>query len=357
MKHIPGLNGLRAIAVTAVVWHHAHAPIAGLPITANGFLGVDVFFVLSGFLITALLLEEREQTGSISLKGFYGRRTLRIFPLYYAVVGLMALYFFFAKGSGQRDAYFAELPANLLYLSNWFPPTTVMGITWSLSTEEQFYLLWPPLFAWLGRRALWILIAFLGVNQAVNFGLADDWLRAVHMPYESRSILQATFTPIILGSMLAFALRSNWRPKIAAAVSGWRLGVILIVMLALASAHDMRGAPRLAFHVMTTAFVAGVVLWPNSIASRALEWRPLVYVGTVSYGVYLWHMIALDPVQRLIQKAHLDPAFWTFPIGMLATVAIAGISFHYFEKPFLRLKGRFSKPAAAALPSATPIQP
>jgi peptidoglycan/LPS O-acetylase OafA/YrhL len=170
--------------------------MSGLPLTGNGFLGVDVFFVLSGYLITALLLDERERerSGTVSLRGFYAHRTRRIFPLYYAVLGLLAAYFLLTKESAQRTASLEELPANLLYVSNWLPSTTLTAITRSLSTEEQFYLVWPPLFAWLGKHAAWILMAFLALNQAVNFGLADHWLASTGVDFVSVNIANDVHT-------------------------------------------------------------------------------------------------------------------------------------------------------------------
>lgn len=344
MNYIRGLNGLRAIAVTCVVWHHTHAPISGLPVTGNGFLGVDVFFVLSGFLITTLMLEERERTGSVSLTGFYVRRTLRIFPLYYAVLGMLAIYFLIAKGASQRQAYFDELPTTLLYLSNWFPSTTLMAITWSLATEEQFYLIWPPLLLLLGKRAIWILVAFLIPNQIINFGLADGWLRSIGVPYESLSILQATFSPIILGSLLAYLLRSRLRPSVASALSGRRVVYVIFLLVTVANIEgDIRGIPRFTFQLLCTALLAGIVLQPGSLVTKSLEWRPLVYVGTISYGVYLLHKLVQDVVVRLLNSAQVDLATWTFPLCMLGTLAAAGASFRYFEAPILRLKSAFAR--------------
>ena len=344
MNYIRGLNGLRAIAVICVVWHHTHAPIRGVPITGNGFLGVDVFFVLSGFLITTLLLEERDRTGSISLAGFYVRRTLRIFPLFYAVLGILAAYFLVAKGASQRQAYFDELPTTLLYLSNWFPSTTLMAITWSLATEEQFYLVWPPLLLLLGKRALWLLVAFLIPGQIVNFGLADGWLRSIGLPYESLPILQITFTPIILGSLLAYILRSRFRPSIVSMLSGRRVGYVIFLLAAVANVGgDIRGLPRLTFHLLCTLLLAGIVLNPGSQITKILEWRPLAYVGTISYGVYLLHKIVQDVAVRLLNSVQLDLSTWIFPLCMLGSVAVAGTSFRYFEVPILRLKSTFTK--------------
>ncbi len=202
-----GLDGIRAMAVIGVVWHHAHPGFGALPMSRNGFLGVDAFFVLSGFLITVLLLREQAAHGSISLRQFYVRRALRIFPLYYAVLALLALYFLTVKHSTQGQAFLQALPYHLTFLSNWVPVDSLMAITWSLSSEEQFYLLWPPLLVWLGvRRALPLLIGFLLLNQAVNFGWLDAVFAGNGVALSHLEILQTTSRP----SCWVFCWLSSW---------------------------------------------------------------------------------------------------------------------------------------------------
>lgn len=339
---------MRALAVVAVVWHHAHPGVAWLPASANGFLGVDLFFALSGLLITTLLLHEQATHGQISLVNFYARRALRIFPLYYAVLGLLALYFLWAAPSPLRSAFFETLPFHASYLSNWIQPDSLMAITWSLSTEEQFYLVWPPLLVLLGSRALPWLLAFLLLNQAVNFGFLDGWLRAQGTPYESLDILQATFTPIVLGVLLAFALRNGrahaWLRRLLTARALW---VLLLATLALANwPGDLRGGPRLGFHIAITLLLGGLVLNPRHLVVRGLEWRPLAYIGTVSYGIYLLHKPALDVANRLLHKLAIDSPMGPFVLGLLLSIAVAAISFRYFERPLLRLKNAFREPRA-----------
>ncbi|HEY9068052.1 MAG TPA: acyltransferase, partial [Burkholderiaceae bacterium] len=253
-RQIAGLNGVRALAVIGVVWHHGYRGPLPWPILHNGFLGVDVFFVLSGFLITTLLLDEQMATGRISLVNFYARRALRIFPLYYAVLALLAAYFLFAPGSTNAPAFIAELPYHASYTSNWVVLASLMGITWSLSTEEQFYLAWPPLLARLGHGALWTLSAFLLLNQLVNFGFLDRWLAAHGLVYASLPILQVTFTPIVLGVALAYAVHAPLcRRALAQCTAGVRLLGWIAVLLAVANVSgDVRGWPRLAFHLTTT---------------------------------------------------------------------------------------------------------
>ena len=358
IRRMPGLDGLRALAILAVVWHHAHPGYAGWPISHNGFLGVDVFFVLSGFLITSLLLHEQQTTGAISLTQFYVRRSLRIFPLYYAVLALLAAYFALSKPSAQGLAFLSELPWHLAYASNWVGLESMMAITWSLSTEEQFYLVWPPVLALLGARSLWWLGAFLVLNQAVNFGALDEVLAALHLPYGSLSILQITCTPILLGVLLAFALHLTALTELRQRLQrlpGLALWGACGAALWLANLPgDIRGWPRLGFHIAVMAVVALVVAQPTHRIVRALEWRPLAYVGVVSYGVYLLHKFTLHVANRGLDALAITSPEARFALVLLGTVALAAVSYHAFEAPLLRLKTRFQprRRAAAGSPGA-----
>jgi peptidoglycan/LPS O-acetylase OafA/YrhL len=342
---MPGLDGLRAFAVLAVVWHHAHPGFDGIWLTRHGFLGVDLFFVLSGLLITTLLLRERERFGTTSLKNFYMRRALRIFPLYYAVLFVLAIYFGVARESAQAEAFMSELPWHAAYLSNWVEVHSMMSISWSLSAEEQFYLLWPPLLVWLGlQKGLALLVAFLVVNQAVNFGLFDPILADLGVHYDELHMLQATFTPILLGVLLAAALHNNvWRRRLmtfAHTIAPWLLVVLLLLLMSWPG--DVRGAPRLGIHVLMTMLLAAVVLQPQHRLVRWLEWRPLVWVGTVSYGVYLLHMIGLDIARRALQRVGAAAPEMLFVVGLAVTLVLAGLSYRWFESWFLRHKSRFA---------------
>lgn len=339
---MPGLDGMRALSVIAVVWHHSHPGFPDLPISYNGFLGVDVFFVLSGFLITNLLLSEKLLTGTISLRGFYIRRSLRIFPLYYLVLAFLSVYFKFSGASSNAVEFLRELPWHVSYTSNWAQLKSMMAITWSLSAEEQFYLVWPPLLVWLGARSVWPLVAFLVVNQAINFGAFDAALASVGISYESLSILQITFTPILLGVLLAFAIRLAACKRLARRLPTWAPFVACVIALAFANMpSDLRGWPRLSFHVAITCVIATVVLRPESRVVRALEWQPLAYVGTVSYGIYLLHKLVLHVMNRGLDAVSHNAPDLLFVLGLIGTVGVAGLSYRYFEAPILRLKERF----------------
>jgi peptidoglycan/LPS O-acetylase OafA/YrhL len=324
--YLRGLDGIRAFAVTAVVWHHSHSGYSFLPMTRNGFLGVDVFFVLSGFLITYLLLKEQATTGNVSLKNFYFRRTLRIFPLYYAVLAALSLYYYLPGNS----EFFARLPFDLTYTSNWTTERSIMDITWSLSTEEQFYLLWPPLFGLFGGYAVAFLLVFLAGNQLLNFQLIPG------IEYGDYEILQCTFTPIVLGALLAhYMLRPRYR------ISEGMTATALVAMIVLANIANLQGWPRLAFHIASALAIGGVVMNKDMWLVRALEWKPLAHVGVVSYGVYLLHKIGIDFAARLMNKAGLESEDGMFIGAMIVTIALASVSYKFFERPILSLKGRF----------------
>lgn len=341
---IPGLDGVRAISVCAVVWHHSMPGIYGFPITRNGFLGVDVFFVLSGFLITNILINEISRSGGISLVNFFARRALRIFPLYYFVIAILSVYFLFAGARSEQGSIFlSELPYHMAYVSNWVDIRTMMSITWSLSTEEQFYILWPVLLVVARRVALYVMFVFLLLNQMVNFGWLDIWLSSIGLSYAKYEILQCTFTPIILGVISAYALRAidifhNSEINFIEFI----LLFSIISSISLANIGDeIRGWPRFLFQFMISVMVVCISKLPNNFVVRALEWRPLVHIGVISYGIYLFHMIAMDIINRIAIYLPIDMPLLMF-VGCLAlSVALASVSFKYFERPILQQRYRF----------------
>ena len=209
-RSFKSLDGLRCLCIVAVIWHHAGSKGHGWPPLNLGFLGVDLFFVISGFLIVTLLLRETERQGTISLSKFYVRRTLRIFPLYYGViVGLAIMYAFFRKDSQFGVRFVGELPYYLTYTANI--AVVSFGIVWSLAAEEQFYLLWPPVEKYVRKHIATILIILIVINQLVNFHHVDSLVTTVvgNAEWMKLNMLQVTFTPILLGIGAAHLLHDK----------------------------------------------------------------------------------------------------------------------------------------------------
>lgn len=337
------LDGLRAASILAVVWHHA-GERGELPIAARGFLGVDMFFVISGFLIVTLLLRERDARGGISLAAFWTRRALRIFPLYYGLLaGLALLLLGLRPGSNMSAPFLRELPFHLTYTSNWIEVTSVMAIAWSLAAEEQFYFVWPPIERFLRGFTAPILVLAIATNQALNFRLLPLGGEA----YASLEILQATFTPILLGVAVAHLLHD---PRHFARAWRWLGGrwagpvfAALLLALLMLPHEDIAGWPRLSMQLAMAGLLTACVIRDDHVLAPLWSFAPLRRIGAVSYGIYLLHLLAMHPVNAVLERIPAAPAGTRFVLTVATTWAVAELSFRFYETPFLRLKRRFAR--------------
>lgn len=350
------LDGLRALAVLAVVWHHS--PIGrGLAVggahwhaTLRGYLGVDLFFVLSGFLITTLLLRERERHGRIAVGAFLARRALRIMPLYYAVLGLAALFLGVVRPDApMAEPFFAELPWYTTFTSNWIHASTIFVITWSLAAEEQFYIVWAALVRALGHGAVYVAAAVIAIGLLATYGALDTPLAALLGPrFRELDMVQATFTPLALGCLAAWLLHGERGFAVAAGALGARSAAPLtaLMLLVLASSPEpepLRFARPFTQLAMTALVVACVVREDHGLA-RLLRPRLLARLGVVSYGVYLWHMLTLQALRPWAESLALPTAvlpWFLFVANALAAWCLAELSFSVLERRFLRLKERY----------------
>lgn len=348
-RHFQGLDGIRCVAILAVLWHHSSPPTP-LPIFSRGFFGVDLFFVLSGFLISTLLLREKAAHGRISLKDFWMRRALRLIPAYYLVLfTLLAAYSILKPGSEETASLVAGFPAYALYFSNWVDPHFPnLGPTWSLATEEQFYLVWP-LFEAFATPIVSALAIAVGVviNQLINFGLLDSAIEATigWTPAEHPEILQTTFTPILLGVGLAHALNRQSTHDVVRRIVGFRYAgliyaAILIALLNI-PAPDISGVLRLSLHLSATLFIGSIILAPTGSLTKALEWKPVAFIGAISYGMYLYHMFGLHAASVALQKIGVDASLMKFFAGSAITIAVSAASYIFIEKKFLDLRRKF----------------
>ena len=304
----PALDGMRALAVLAVFAGHAELPLAG-----GGHLGVDVFFVLSGFLITALLVEEHRETGTTSLRAFIARRARRLLPAFLVFAAATALIVGPNVTADQRRALFGGLLASLAYVRNWVQITRHTGLEgftqphlWSLAVEEQFYLVWPLVFLVLSRirGARNLLVPFAGLfaaSTALGLFLSNSKADRVSLGTDVRAVqmLAGAIVAVLLTSGLAMRLPTTLGPLPLDLLLGLAIvGVVLLDSVLkdrFIREFYLRGGIAL-FGTLVAAFLLMLLRTPDSAVNRALAIRPLVFVGAISYSVYLWHALVITLV-------------------------------------------------------------
>lgn len=350
---IPSLDGLRAISILMVVGSHLYVTVA--PERAQhlnlGNLGVRVFFVISGFLITGLLLAELEKKRRIDLPKFYFRRTLRIFPPYYFFLLVMAV----VAAAGWVSWSSREFLASALYVSNYVDTTWYLGHTWSLSVEEQFYLLWPGLLAVAGkRRAFFTLCAIIIIAPLMRVAVYQ--YSPTLDPFWFTGGFHGNMDSLAAGCVLAFMRERlhSWGTYRAVLNTGFFIFVPLFILVA----NTMHMHPILFFGLCVTGMNLGIALsidWAvthhEGIIGRALNSKPAVFIGVMSYSIYLWQ-------QPILFEEGPQPLM--SPLTKLVLLAIASlISYYAVERLSLRLRhklevkwfGRETKGGAISLRS------
>ena len=360
-RHIFGLDGLRAIAVLAVVLYHLS--VSALP---GGFLGVDVFFVLSGFLITSLLVEEHADTGRIDFLGFWRRRMRRLLPALFLMLVVVALFPLTAGWvSGPLAANSIDIGslrkyalATLLYATNWFvaisgdsyfahfSAPSPLAHTWSLAIEEQFYFLWPLVTFLVARR---MNAERLGVRVARAIVVVSSGAMALTFVIGGASsvnfIYNATHTRLFdlaAGAALAWWLHNRDIHEIPMLRYAGRIGLVVLATLFVV-AGSPQGDPRewmwfggfLVATCATCAVIIGIVRGEQFV-SGPLGWSPIRYVGQVSYGLYLWHW----PVIVLVTTSLTHLAGKRLTVTRIALMAILTLaSYHFVERPIRERRG------------------
>jgi peptidoglycan/LPS O-acetylase OafA/YrhL len=328
--YVPALDGVRAVAIALVVSFHA----VGLP--RGGWLGVDLFFVLSGFLITTLLVEERARSGRISIGAFYCRRALRLLPALVVMLGTFLAVSAITSADGPRTLF--GFVASIGYVSNLvlaggmgerFP--IELAHLWSLAAEEQFYLVWPLVLIVVGGRRrllLALLVAGIAVTTARQFQLAmlgDDPRRILFAP-DTRSV------SILAGCMLALlmARRPLHVARLVPASLVFLAGGVVIFGVERVS---LSGPPSALFALACVVVIAHA-LDGRSTFARVLSIAPMVFLGRISYGLYLWHQPIFVWLGTYGGWSALDLV--AVPLAILVATA----SYYVVERPFLRLKHR-----------------
>lgn len=340
---IPSLDGLRTIAVSLVIICHLGNDYGIPDFFDSGNLGVRIFFVISGFLITGILLREFDERGTISLRQFYFRRTLRIFPAFYAYLAIMLLVSALGWGNLTPTGAIPALTYTSNYWAVWDQSGYATSHTWSLSTEEQFYLIWPALLLISGRKfAPYVLLVLV---------LSSPILRTlIYLHLRSTQALGAThlnFDHIGIGCLLAF-----WRGRLhenavymrILASPAFALVPAVILFVAAQGNHPSlhRTLGLFLINISVALCVDWAVTFHQGKIGRELNRRWIVWVGTLSYSLYLW--------QQPFLHLHTQPAALNLEMSALtalcATFACACLSYYLIERPFLRLReeverGRF----------------
>jgi len=355
-KYFASLDGLRAISVMGVIW--AHTAGGGAGYFPGGHLGVELFFAISGFLITTLLLREHTKTGTINLKGFYARRSLRIFPLYYAVLLIyVGLVLFAEKGTERGQNFWGNLVYFATYTSNWFvtlpqheaglvgaaAAAPIFYFAWSLATEEQFYLFWPGLMklaksGWLAVVGMCVLLmSDVFMENVIGAGYAWRGSLAIRM-------VTSISTPICMGCLLAYGLNHEKTFGVMDKVLGqWWSSPLWFGGLVVASIYQQ--TPLLVIHVLMVGVVGACCIKPRHALKPLLVNPVAVYLGTISYGIYLLHMIVINVIRKLV-PGEIGP-MTKFSLALVGTVAVASVSYWCYEVWFLRMKHKWASKATA----------
>lgn len=333
MRSIPALDGLRAVAITLVFLFHRSAHFPG------GWIGVDIFFVLSGYLITTLLLQEYEHTGSVDLGSFYARRACRLLPaltiVVIAAVG-MAVWFDTRPLQTEWDAvaalfYFVDYR----YAFGGYSITSLVHV-WSLSVEEQFYFIWPPLLLILlprGKRfvlrSTLMMITIIVIWREYLILTSPSAFYRTYFSFDTRA------DELLVGCALAL-----WRPQYQTVERIRHIwpGVVLlfaaVVMLFNLRTRSLQLTEAIGFPLISiaAAYTIAVLTTADTWLSRLLCCPPLVALGRISYGFYLWHWVIIFQGKNL----HINEIWLVFVVS----AAAAAVSYVAIERPFLSLGRR-----------------
>ena len=353
LGYVPKLDGLRGIAILLVMAHHTE-----IPFLHGGFIGVDIFFVLSGFLISALLIQEFDTFQSIRLKNFYVRRLLRLVPALIAMLLMFCLlsFIFLSKDMAYRN--FINSMISLFYMTNWaeafsIHPPSFLAHTWSLSIEEQFYIIWPiVLFALLKIAKYRYHIAIFASTVA-----ALSWIWRIFLCASGTELgrmfygLDTRIDALAIGCALGIAIASELISDRVKAMLSKSLVVIAplsVVTLFGLAAFSNGYAPIMfyigftAVEILTVFLILDIFLNPKSIIGKALSIPWLVWIGTISYGLYLWHF----PIyQAMIQLGYSK--IFVLTIGSSIALIVSTISYYGLESPILKIKKRFTRTSPA----------
>jgi peptidoglycan/LPS O-acetylase OafA/YrhL len=353
----PALDGLRGLSILAVMAFNAH-----ISFVRGGFIGVDLFFVLSGFLITSLLVEEHQRTSTIRLRKFFFRRALRLLPALFVLMIFCAAYALLLQPRAKAVVTFEGILYTLFYVANWAQVGSVtatigaLSHAWSLSVEEQFYIIWPLLLIALLKLRNRVWIAGILIVLAAGSLAWSSWLWHAQPNYLRMYFGSDTRAYELLIGCVA-ALLVNWRSIPQTRLVKFLFHTVSLISFAaiLYSCWAVRVYSGFGYNGGFALISLGVaiviidmVLFPSTL-SRFLEFSPLVWVGRISYGLYLWHFPIFETYRQLLAQRVSTVVY--VALCFVTVLLAATASYFIVEKPFLNLRRRY--PSRSADSAAT----
>lgn len=355
--YMPVLDGLRALSVLMILGFHKLGPLTEkISEFVNGWVSVDLFFIVSGFLITSILLKERDTRGAFNLKNFYLRRWLRLAPAYFIFLSIMCIWMI---GRGQHD--FAAFFIAGAYLTNvdsmfaWglIPASTGLLHTWTLGVEEQFYLFWPSCLKISGKQALkFSLLVCVVVYFWRLWLVATDvsWGR-IYVGFDTR------IDSIMLGVASCFVWRSEvFRSKLLAFFSSTMTQFAIAAGLLIwchfmlhpglgnkAQALFLWGVQMPVVIFLICLLMTSLLANSSTLLGKLLSSKPLVWVGRLSYSIYLWHVVVNFPdVHKFFETICFHKKYLVELAKYGSCLGIASLSYYFVEQPFLKIKTKYS---------------
>lgn len=340
-RYVPSLDGLRAVSILLVITVHSTDPMWN---RVHGAVGVTVFFVISGYLITTLLIREEDRRGSARIKAFYIRRAFRILPLYYLTLATYIVLIGVLHVQAGASSVWQSLPWYLSYQNDLAPNAAgIFGQSWSLAIEEKYYLLWPLVFAVPAfRRHRLVAAASLTV------------LTAVASLFHTTSYF-AIYTPILLGCLIAVAMEDPRLYRYATRLANTPTALAVIGVAAVWDALRENGSDvHVVFSFLVALLFPAVLVGPRWL-SALLSNRVAVYIGTRSYAVYLIHRIAKGMVDRVVMPGSASVPHELVHFALIVVVSLIGaeVLYRLIERPMIRIGRRLSsgRTAGATAPA------
>jgi peptidoglycan/LPS O-acetylase OafA/YrhL len=363
--YFPNLNGLRFIAAFLVIVHHTEQIKAMYSlesywkvvpfVTLVGKLGVVLFFVLSGFLITYLLLSEEHSFRNVNIKSFYIRRILRIWPLYFLILGLSFFVFPFIPFflfPGYTPEIVHENLAGTLFLYSVFSPNLSVALfgsipyashLWSIGTEEQFYLVWPVIIRYIHKFRIWVMLLIIAcywmVKRKLDFYQDSD-------PSDFHLAISTFWNLFNINCMAIGALFAILLYKKSPILALIQNRILFYATLILTSYLLFQGVKFSSFHYEIYSVLFGVIILnfaSNPGIGITLENPVFNYLGNISYGLYMYHPIGIILALKLLMISGFITNWILYPLALGFTILFAGVSYKWYESYFLKFKPRFSK--------------